>query len=294
MFKSRATAVAGNFDVRNPSSFSANTLRFSTSFHLNDAVMFYGGYSEGFNSGGVSRYFDSQPDEVVLPYDPEDIQNYEVGMRADLLDRKLRVNATAFRTDWNGIQYLSTVKDRATGQEVTELVLQNAADGRAQGVELETTWIATDALTLNANLGFLKTKYLSSQSSALPVDSDFARAPSKTLNFGAQYKWAGVFGGDLTARWQSNYWGSYWRASTLELRQNFQGLQNEAEAGDQWIHNANLTWAPDEGKYEVSAWINNITDTYNYNSGFMHGIWQFDFSTVDRPREFGVTFKAKF
>ena len=84
------------------------------------------------------------------------------------------------------------------------------------------------------------------------------------------------------------------RASTLELRQNFQGLQNEAEAGDNWIHNANLTWAPDSGKYEVSAWINNITDTYNYNSGFMHGIWQFDFSTVDRPREYGVTFKAKF
>ncbi|MCC6632864.1 MAG: hypothetical protein IT482_12435, partial [Gammaproteobacteria bacterium] len=51
---------------------------------------------------------------------------------------------------------------------------------------------------------------------------------------------------------------------------------------------------PDSGKYEVSAWINNITDTYNYNSGFMHGIWQFDFSTVDRPREYGVTFKAKF
>ena len=177
---------------------------------------------------------------------------------------------------------------------MTELVLQNAADGRAQGVELETTWLPTDALTLNANLGFLKTKYISSQSAALPVDSDFARAPSKTLNFGAAYKWTGVFGGDLTARVESNYWGSYWRASTLELRQDPGPMQSEAEAGDNWIHNANLTWAPEGGKYEVSAWINNITDTYNYNSGFMHGIWQFDFSTVDRPREYGVTFKAKF
>ena len=194
--------------------------------------MVYGGYSEGFNSGGVSRYVDSQG-EVTLSYSPEEIQNYEVGLRADLLDRSLRVNATAFRTDWNGIQYLSTVKDRGNGQEVTELVLQNAADGRAQGVELETTWLATDALTLNANLGFLKTKYISSQSTALPADSDFARAPSKTLNFGATYKWSGVFGGDLTARVVSNYWGSYWRASTLELRQDFQGLQSEAGGGRQ-------------------------------------------------------------
>jgi iron complex outermembrane recepter protein len=294
LFKSRSDAVSGTFNLRNPTSFSADTFRFSTSFHINDAVMVYGGYSEGFNSGGVSRYVDSQG-EVTLPYAPEDIKNFEVGMRADLLDRSLRVNATAFRTDWNGIQYLSTVRDRTTNQEVTELVLQNLADGRAQGVELETTWLATDALTLNANLGFLKTKYLSTNNAnVLPADSDFARAPSKTLNFGAQYKWSGVFGGDLTARAQSNYWGSYWRASTLELRQDFQGLQTEPEAGDQWVHNANLTWTPESGKYEISAWINNITDTYNYNSGFMHGIWQFDFATVDRPREYGVTLKARF
>jgi outer membrane receptor protein involved in Fe transport len=103
-----------------------------------------------------------------------------------------------------------------------------------------------------------------------------------------------VFGGDLTARAVANYTGSYWRASTLELRQDFQGLQTKPEAGGNWVDNANLTWTPDDKKYEISAWINNITDTYNYNSGFMHGIWQFDFSTVDRPREFGVTFKAKF
>jgi iron complex outermembrane recepter protein len=294
LFKSRKAAVSGAFDLRNPTNFSADTLRFSTSFHINDDVMVYGGYSEGFNSGGTSRYVDSQG-EVVLPYSPEDIKSLEIGMRADLLNKKLRVNATAFRTDWNGIQYLSTVKDRATGQEVTELVLQNLADGRAQGAELETTWLATDSLTLTANLGFLKTKYIDTKNAAvLPKDSDFARAPSKTLNFGAQYKWSGVFGGDLTARAQSSYWGSYWRASTLELRQDFQGLQNTPEAGDQWVHNANLSWVPESGKYEVSAWINNITDTYNYNSGFMHGIWQFDFSTVDRPREYGVTFKAHF
>jgi iron complex outermembrane recepter protein len=295
LFDSRGAAVAGTFDVSNPSSFSATTLRFSTSYHINDSVMLYGGYSEGFNSGGVSRYFDSLPDEIVLPYSPENIENLEIGLRADLLDRSLRVNATAFRTDWNGIQYLSTVKDRATGQEVTELILQNLANGRAQGVELETTWLATDALSLNANLGFLKTKYLSSNNEAvLPSSSDFARAPSKTLNFAAQYKWSNVFGGNLVGRLQSNYWGAYWRASTLELRQDFQGLQTEEEAGDLWQHNARLTWTPDDDKYEVSAWINNISDSYNYNSGFMHGIWQFDFATVDRPREYGVMFKVRF
>ena len=110
----------------------------------------------------------------------------------------------------------------------------------------------------------------------------------------AEYNWGKVFGGQLMTRLQANYWDAYWRASTLELRQDFQGLQSEEEAGDIWVNNARAIWTPNEGDYEISLWINNITDAYNYNSGFMHGIWQFDFATVDRPREYGITLKAFF
>lgn len=294
LFASRSMAVAGPLDVSTPTSFAANTIRLATSYDINDDIMVYGSYSEGFNSGGVSQYEDSQG-PISIPYDPETIENWEIGLRADLFNRRVRANVTAFRTDWLGIQYLGTVIDRTTGQEATELVLQNTADGRAQGVELELTWLATDALMLNASLGFLDTKYLSINPGApLPKDSAFARAPSETYMFSAQYKWENVFGGRLTARWSSNYWGPYWRASTLELRQDFQGLQNTPEAGDIWQHNARLSWTPSDDKYEVALWMNNITDTYSYNSGFMHGIWQFDFATVDRPREYGLMFKAHF
>jgi iron complex outermembrane recepter protein len=294
LFRSRARAVAGTLDVSTPTSFSANTIRLATTFDINEDIMVYAGYSEGFNSGGVSQYEDNLG-AVSIPYSPETIENIEVGLRADLFSRTLRANVTAFRTDWLGIQYLGTVIDRVTGQEATELVLQNSANGRAQGVEFELTWLATDSLRLGANLGFLDTSYLSINPGApIPPNSAFARAPEKTYNFNAQYKWENVAGGRLAARLESNYWGAYWRASTLELRQDFQGLQNKPEAGDIWQHNARLSWTPSSDKYEVSLWANNITDTYSYNSGFMHGIWQFDFATVDRPREFGLMVKARF
>ena len=294
LFRSRDAAVSGPLDVATPTSFSANTLRLATTFDITEEIMLYAGYSEGFNSGGISQYEDSVGPVQVF-YDPETIENMELGIRADLFNRTLRANATVFRTDWLGIQYLGTVIDRGTGQEATELILQNTADGRAQGLELEMTWLATDALQLGANLGFLKTEYLSVNPGApLPKDSEFARAPSKTYNLNAQYTRDNVFGGKLMARLESNYWGAYWRASTLELRQDFQGLQTKPEAGDVWMHNARLAWTPENEKYEVSLWASNITDTYSYNSGFMHGIWQFDFATVDRPREFGLMFKARF
>jgi iron complex outermembrane recepter protein len=294
LFKSRKGAVQGSFVAATPTSFGADTIRLATTFDISDDVMLYAGYSEGFNSGGVSQYVDNLG-PVEVPFAPETIENWELGLRADMLNRTLRANVTAFRTDWIGIQYLGTVIDRVTKQEATELILQNSADGRAQGVELELTYLPTDALSLGANVGFLDTKYLSINPGApIPKNSAFARAPSKTFNLNAGYKFNNVFGGNLSARLESNYWGAYWRASTLELRQDFQGLQTKPEAGDIWVHNARLVWTPGDDKYEVSAWINNITDTYNYNSGFMHGIWQFDFSTVDRPREYGVMFKVHF
>ena len=61
-----------------------------------------------------------------------------------MFDGRLRLNATYFDTDWNDIQLLATVRDRQTGQEVTELVLQNSASANANGVELEMTFAATD------------------------------------------------------------------------------------------------------------------------------------------------------
>ena len=85
----------------------------------------------------------------------------------------------------------------------------------------------------HANLGFLDTAYTSINPGApLPKDSEFARAPETTYMLSAQYDWENVFGGSLMTRIQSNYWDSYWRASTLELRQNFQGLVSDSPAGD--------------------------------------------------------------
>jgi len=293
-FADRGMAVAGPLDVFTPTSFSADTYRFATTYDVAEDIMIYAGYSEGFNSGGVSQYEDSVG-PVVINYAPEMIENWELGLRADLLDGSLRANVTYFKTDWLGIQYLGTVIDRATKIEATELVLQNTANGQAEGIEIELTYLATDNLTLQANLGFLDTQYTSINPGApLPKDSEFARAPETTYMLSAEYEFNNVFGGNLMARIQSNYWDSYWRASTLELRQNFQGLVSSSPAGDIWMTNARAVWTPQDGDYSITIWGNNLTDEYNFNSGFMHGVWQFDFATVDRPREYGITFNTRF
>lgn len=295
LVSSRSWAVAGATDKSTPASFSASTKHFALTYDLRPGAMVYASYSEGFNSGGVSQYSDSVG-QVILPYAPELLKNYEAGLRADWLNRTLRTNLTVFDTKWLGVQYLGTVVDRGNGQQATELILQNAADGEAKGVELEATWLATDHLQLGANLGKLDTGFTSvNKGVILTTSTEFARAPSKSASFSAQYDWSNVLGGDLTGRIQANYVGCYWRASTLELRQDWNGRVSKCgEAGNVWFTDARLTWVPQSKKYEVAVWGKNLANTYNYNSGFMHFVWQFDFATVDRPREFGVQFKAKF
>jgi hypothetical protein len=66
------------------------------------------------------------------------------------------------------------------------------------------------------------------------------------------------------------------------------------ESGDQGILNARMSFTPPSGQYTFSLFGTNLTDEYMINSGFFHGIWGWDFATVERPREVGVSFDFRF
>jgi iron complex outermembrane receptor protein len=255
--------------------------------------MLYLGYTEGFNSGGLAIYSDSLG-PVESQYDPELIENTEIGIRSDLVDGRLRVNATYFETDWNDIQLLATVRDRQTGQEVTELVLQNSASATADGLELEVTFAATDNLQLNANLGWLDTAYTETTSPAVTLDTEFSAAPDNTYNLGLEHTANLSGGGMFVSRFDAVYTGAYWRSPTPSLRQNAYGVARDYESGDYWRYNAQFAYQPPDGRYQVTLYGTNLTNEYELNSGFLHNIWQFDFATVDRPREVGVSVSMSF
>ena len=53
-------------------------------------------------------------------------------------------------------------------------------------------------------------------------------------------------------------------------------------------------YTPADGDWELAGFVNNITDEFYLNSGFMDSIWQFDFSGVDAPREYGLSLSMRF
>lgn len=275
------------------SSFSKTTYRLSTSYDINDQFMVYFNYSEGFNSGGIDTSADSLG-VLQSPYDPETIESTEIGIKADFMGGRLRVNATYFDTDWIDIQAPSSVIDRGTGDPITEVITANASDGVADGVDLEIQYLATDNLMLGANLGWLDTRYVNIKPTAqLTVETEFGGAPEETHNVWVQYDWALANGGNLMARLAGLYHGRFWRSAIPNFRQDVYG-GGSSPAGDITRWNARLQYTPGNADWELTVFGNNLTDEVYLNSGFMDSIWQFDFSGVDSPREFGVGLTMRF
>ncbi len=105
-------------------------------------------YSEGFLSGGLSE----SPTGELEPFEPEEVQNIELGFKLDLLDRRLRLNGALFYSDYTNRQLTTLVINPEVNSPSPATI--NAADSTIKGFELETTWLATDRLIIGFNATF--------------------------------------------------------------------------------------------------------------------------------------------
>ena len=100
--------------------------RYNITYHITPDIMTYATYSQGFRPGGFNRT-DSQPglppslsgeapftagdkstDQYNKPagYGSDKLINMEIGSKAELLDRRLIVNASAYVMHWSNVQYV--------------------------------------------------------------------------------------------------------------------------------------------------------------------------------------------
>lgn len=287
------------------SSFDKATFRLSGQYQFTDDVMGYASFSQGFNSGGGVYITEPGTGNLLLyPFKPESLDNFEIGIRTDLLDGRLRFNATLFNTVWDQIQVnLALRYCDAQGQcfDLPATVPQNLGKAKAQGAEFELTFAATDNWLFNVNLGLLDTQYtdiyLANTAAYVAGETEFSQAPSETYNMGAQYTASLRNGGSLTTRFDYSYVSQYWRSPDPTLRLAFNpsippGFSDET--GDFGTFNMRVAYEPADGNYEFALFGTNLTDEYQLNSGFFHGIWGYDFATVARPREVAASVTFRF
>jgi len=278
--------------------FDKTTTRVSLKRKFSTNVMGYVSYSEGFNAGGADPVTTATGRRLVS-YNPETIKNFEVGFRSDLANGRIRFNASIFHTLWDDVQIRSNFVDPSIGVYAVTIITQNAAGAEANGIETELTWLATQKLKVNFNLGLLDTGYksflLDPTQSPVGAGSDFAQAPKQTYSVGMQHDAKLKSGASLTTRVDYNYVSGFQRYADPKYHPAYLGFPFRYEAGDYGLVNARLQYVPKgDARWEVSLFGTNLTDKQVVNGGFYGSIWELDWSTVERPREFGVEMKMSF
>jgi iron complex outermembrane receptor protein len=128
---------------------------FSADYKVTDGALVYAKTSRSFRGGGQNLRGTTDPTSFT-PFAPEFAQDYEIGVKADFLDRRVRLNLAGYITDYNDIQR-SVIKSTPQGGIVT--LLQNAAKGVIKGFELEATAIPVEGLTLKGTVSLTDAKY---------------------------------------------------------------------------------------------------------------------------------------
>ncbi len=267
-------------------SWSKFTPKVSLSYNWTSDVMTYALWSRGYRGGG----FNGRPatlSAATIPYNPETLDNYELGFKSEFLDRRLRLNGAVYMMKYKDMQQDLDVPapGSSTGRENRTI---NAAKADLKGFELDLTAKPFDALTLNGNVGYLDAKYKSFfgdiYSTGTAIDASFLkirRAPKWTWNIGATYE-QDVGPGTFWISGSVHYMGAH-EVTFL----NNPNIKN----GGQYLADASISYRVN--KTTVSVFGKNLANEDGWSVGYdVQGVWSY--AAPRPPRTWGVAVTQTF
>ena len=264
--------------------------RMSADYRFSPAVLGYLTIGTGFKGGGVTaRPFDAAQ-ALNGSFDPETVTAYELGVKTDLFDRRLRVNVAAFINDYKDIQ-LPLISCASLGSNAPCGARQNAGSGKIKGFEAEINANPIDGLNIDASLSHLYGHWseIDARVGNAILMSDPIVTPKWKASAGIQYKVEMGESGSLTPRFDIAHTGktSAGRVSAGGPIEYFDSYT---------LANARLTWRNKDEDLSISVEVQNLFDKY-YTPYRFAAVYAFSgtiYSQVGRPREWAVSVKKTF
>jgi iron complex outermembrane receptor protein len=271
----------------------------------NEDILVYGKYSTSFVSGGSV---------AGIVFKPETAKSWELGLKADLLDRRLRTNLALFHVDYKNFQQPSSTTETsaiaflnavygdlgtALASNLSTFVLQ-AHDVRAKGFELEVTAAPVSGVVLGGSVSYTKTQFRNILPSFLAAQGGeavpFAR-PKWTGNVFASYE-TPPLAGDMTLSLRADalYRSNFLLTSNPTVRQTAFGVPaDRLSSPGHWKINgrAALKNIPLGGvTAELAVWGRNLTNKRYANSTLFLPFA--DAANYDPKRTYGVDLTVEF
>jgi iron complex outermembrane receptor protein len=296
--------------------FNKLTWRLSVDHRFSPEVMAYASYNRGFRSGTFVP-------QIATPFavlEPEVVDAYEVGLKTDLFDRKVRLNVAGYYYDQSAVQVIQVIAGVNN--------VYNARKGaRIYGIDADLTWQVTDNLRLFGGFNWTDARYKSFTDAIIsipyPVASTFrpqnfsyvdSRTGATVVNtsclgtFGAPAAQLGgncLLRGDASGNKLQNtpditfsLGGSLdipTSSGTFTLAGNYYYNDGFVATADERVKqasyntvDASVTWKEPGDKFYVRLWGKNLTNAFYRsqisatNSG--------DNGYAGAPRTYGVTF----
>lgn len=277
-------AAGTGFETAYSSKWEETTPQATLEWTVNEDVFLYGTVAKGFKGGGFDDT-PANPAQATTPYNPETVWNYEFGIKTDLMDNRVRLNADVFYMDYKDLQVTQT--NAACLCNLTD----NAASAEIKGIEAEFTVAITESLRFNLAGSFVDATYKDFLESAIDpttgqrLDSSgnrLQRTPETQVSAGLDFalplgSWHDALKFRVDYAWQSDmYWAT----------------DNVAREGEYGLLDARIALVPPDAPWQLAIWGKNLSnELYRVNiiSFFGEEVSQFG-----APRTYGMDFIWKF
>lgn len=292
--------------------FSLNAGRFdplaNLSYDLTDAISLYAKYSTGYRAGGANAR-----SSTFAAFAAEDVKAYEFGAKADMLDRRLRVNLAAYAMDRSNSQIDFDSVDLVIGSPTQGSHVENTTNASGvshiRGVEVDITGKVTDAITVGASYAYTDVKIpaapypytgnaLFPQGAPFPVQAIYTppNAASAYIDYAAPL---GQF--TLHGHLDAAYSDAQYSFQSEYADVSATGVQNAvvAQKGQSsFIVNGNVALGDismGASTATLSLWSRNLLDESNiYRISAANRGTIGDYANFNPPRTFGVQLRVKY
>ncbi len=230
------------------------------SYQWSQDVMAYVQYSTGYKSGG----FNPRPltRTQVTTFGPETVKAYEMGLKSEWLEHRLRANLAVFSSNYRDLQLPVATIDPGTG--FPAFLTQSVGSARIEGVEMELEARPAQGLTINGSVGYLHYRNRSLGGAAYdpvknPSGPTLDDVPALTP------KWKGNLGAEYAVRLGG--WGTLTpRIDYTYQSKVFNDPQNEpiSMQPGYGILNARLAWDAPRGGWQAAVSGSNLTNKVYY------------------------------
>ena len=241
-------------------------------YFVNEQVMAFasvstGAKSGGFNGVGGEAYSREFKDEKTI--------NYELGIKSELFNNRLRINATAFYTEFSDLQFLAQ-QPSGVGTYIS-----NAAEATSSGIDLNFSATPWQFLMLSGGLQYLDAEYTNGNLSELNFDVPYA--PKWSGNVSATFLLP-VAEGVSYLRGDYTYMGDHFNNPTY---------QKASIEQDKNLVNARVGWRNDN--WDAALWVKNATDeAYATLSAAPLAYSGTEAYFLEAPRTWGATVRYNF